>query len=80
MPKYIVPLTTWANASITIETDETDLETVARMAEEKIHASLCHQCSNEGNSYLEIGDEWTVPTHPTTGKPEVHIESDESEA
>jgi hypothetical protein len=63
MPKYVVPVTTWANASVTVETDETDPVVIARLAESAVHASLCHKCNGSDNTYLEIGDEWTAAEH-----------------
>lgn len=73
MPRYNVPLTGWANITVTVETDETDEtdpEEIARLAEANAFASLCHQCSGERNSSLEIGDQWEATTHE--GKPEIY--------
>ncbi|WP_330479876.1 hypothetical protein OG301_39385 (plasmid) [Streptomyces platensis] len=58
MPKYNVPLTSWANISVTVETDETDPEKIAELAQEQAGVSLCHQCA--GKHGLDIGDEWSL--------------------
>lgn len=68
MATYKVPLTTWANAVVEVETDETDPEKIAELALEGIQASLCHQCSSRDG--LEIGDVWD-PLRDN-GKPEVY--------
>lgn len=58
MTRYTVPLTTWANIAVTVETDETDPEKIAGLAMEAASPSLCHQCSDSRNDSLEIGGEW----------------------
>jgi len=50
-----VPLTTWANTTVDVETDETDPAVIARLAEEQAYVSLCHQCAD-----VDLGDEWTA--------------------
>lgn len=72
MATYMVPLTTWANATATVETDETDPEKIAELAMEQHAVSLCHQCA--GRDGLEIGDIWDPIMDG--GKPEVHKISD----
>lgn len=72
MARYSVPLTGWANISVDVETDETDPDKIARLAEEQASPSLCHQCAGGGNNWLEIGDEWAPGSTP----PEVYKESD----
>lgn len=58
MPKYIVPLTTYANCAVEVETDSEDPVEIAKLAEEQVDVSLCNHCSGGGNSGLEIGDVW----------------------
>lgn len=74
MAVYRVPLTTWANTTVDVETDSTDADEIARMAEESArmpeesaHVSLCHQCAN----HLDVGDEWNAVK--TDGDPSGHI-------
>lgn len=69
MARYNVPLTTWANATVTVETDETDPEKIAQLAQEQVAVSLCHQCADSRNDGLDIGDEWSAVL--TEGKPEI---------
>ena len=61
--KYSVPLTTWANVSVDVETDSTHPAEIVQEAERSNRVSLCNGCSGKNNSFLEIGDEWTVPEH-----------------
>lgn len=75
MAKYIVPLTSWANIAVTVETGETDPEKIAELAIEAASPTLCHQCSDSRNDSLEIGDQWD-PTYGDDGKPEITKESD----
>ena len=74
MPKYSVPLTTWANITVTVETDETDPLKIAELALEEASVSLCHSCGGDRNHGLEVGDAWE-PTL-TDGKPEVYESED----
>jgi hypothetical protein len=69
-PRYTVPLTTWANCAVTVETDSTDPNVIARLAEEQAEPSLCHQCADTANDSLEIGDEWTAVE--SEGVSEIH--------
>ncbi|MEW1547515.1 hypothetical protein [Streptomyces tsukubensis] len=63
MTKYRINLSTAANASITVETEETDPELIYQ---EALHEGIphpCAQCSGWGQNWeLEIGDEWDVET------------------
>ncbi|MFE9391694.1 hypothetical protein [Streptomyces sp. NPDC006784] len=70
MPKYTVPLTGYANIAVTVETDETDPEAIAELAQEQVYVSLCHQCGGHTNSSLEVGDEWEA-VRREHGTPEV---------
>ena len=74
MPKYTVPLTTWANIAVEVETDETDPKKIAQLAQEQAGVSLCCHCA--GNHGLEIGDEWDAVHDNKTGSPEVYQTSD----
>lgn len=74
MPKYTVPLTSWANISVTVETDETDPEKIVELALEEAGVSLCHQCAGHTNNSLDVGDEWH-PSRDKDGTPEVYEES-----
>lgn len=65
--RYRVPLTTWANTTVDVETDSTDSDEIARLAEESAYASLCHRCAER----LEVGDGWTAVE--TNGDPSEHI-------
>jgi hypothetical protein len=76
MAKYTVPLTGWANIAVTVETDETDPEEIAELAQMEAGASLCHHCSDSRNDSLEIGDEWEPVISDETGKPEITKEDD----
>jgi hypothetical protein len=66
MAKYRVPLSGYAGTTVDVETDETDPEKIARLAEEDAYVSLCHQCASQA----DIGDEWTAVEHD--GKPEIY--------
>jgi hypothetical protein len=68
MATYRVPLTSWANAAVEVETEETDPEKIAELAMEQHSVSLCHQCA--GRDGLEIGDVWDPVLND--GKPEVY--------
>lgn len=68
MATYHVPLTTWADATVTVETDETDPEKIVDLAMEQVSVSLCHHCS--GNDGLTLGDTWEPVQND--GKPEVY--------
>ena len=71
MAKYSVPLTTWANTAVYVETDSTDLEEIARLAEEQVNVGgLCHQCASD----VDLGDVWEVAMY--NGKPEVYKEDE----
>jgi hypothetical protein len=70
MAKYSVPLTTWANTAVTVETDETDPEIIAEIAESEVYTGLCHQCASK----VDLGDDWSSVTHD--GKPEVYKEDE----
>ena len=58
MPTYQVPVTVWADAVVTIETDETDPDKIAEMVETNVPVTLCSGCSDHRNGSLSIGDEW----------------------
>jgi hypothetical protein len=65
-----VPITTWANATATVDVpdDVTDPAIIAEMALEQFEgASLCRQCSS-----LDLGDEWNTVLDSKTGRPEVY--------
>ncbi|MGN6128502.1 MAG: hypothetical protein ACTHON_18240 [Humibacter sp.] len=67
MPKYRVPMTTWANATVDVETDETDPEKIFELATEGA-PSICAQCSGWGRKHsLEIGDDWEPATDEEGG-------------
>jgi hypothetical protein len=51
MAKYVVPLTTWADVVVTVETDETDPEKIAVLAMEQ---------GPERGDEVNIGDVWAV--------------------
>lgn len=77
MATYIVPLTSYANIAVTVETDETDPEKIAELAIEIAAPSLCHQCAGQRNDSLEIGDDWNVVRGlDGNGPPEVTKEKD----
>lgn len=70
MPKYSVPMTSWASITVEVETDETDPQKIAELAQEEASISLCHQCADSRNNSLDIGDEWEPVL--VDGKPEVY--------
>jgi hypothetical protein len=77
MPKYRVPLTTYASASILVETDETDPEKILEEALGEGVPGICAQCSGWGRNHsLEVGDEWEPVQDVETGEPEIYEESD----
>ncbi|MEU5742096.1 hypothetical protein ABZ784_29395 [Streptomyces tendae] len=76
MAKYNVPLTGWANITVTVETDETDPEKIVELAQDEAGASLCHHCASQTNNSLDLGDEWTACRDPKTGTVEVYKETD----
>lgn len=65
--RYRVPLTTWANTTVDVETDSTDADEISRLAEENAYVSLCHQCADK----VDVGDEWNAVE--TNGDPSEHI-------
>ena len=69
---YNVPLTTWANITVTVETDETDPEKIAELAMGQAGVSLCHQCGGSRNDGLEVGDDWDVSRMTPDSPPEVY--------
>lgn len=75
MTRYTVPLTSWANIAVTVETDETDPEKIAELAGMKASPHLCHQCGGSRNDSLEIGDEWE-PVRGENGELYMTKESD----
>lgn len=60
MPRYVVPLTTYANCAVEVETDSEDPAEITRLAEEQVYVRLCNHCSSSGNESLEVGDEWAA--------------------
>lgn len=75
MAKYTVPLTTWANATVTVETDSTDPEEIAQLAWENT-PDICANCGGWGRDFsLEIGDEWeSVPRSKDDSTPTIYRE------
>lgn len=75
MAKYTVPLTSWANATVTVETDETDPEKIVELAYDDT-PGICAQCGGWGRTFsLEIGDEWeTVPRSDDDPTPTIYRE------
>jgi len=71
MPRYTVPLMTWANIAVDVDAPEDATpEQIAELAiEQHEGTSLCHQCAGTRNNGLEIGDEWEPVLHD--GVPEV---------
>lgn len=68
MAKYRIPMTTYVNTSVEVETDETDPEKIVEAAYEQANfPSICAQCSGWGNDQeLELGDDWSpVPMSST---------------
>lgn len=79
MAKYRIPMTTYANTSIEVETDETDPEKIIQAAYEQAEfPTICAQCSGWGrDTELEIGDDWeTVPKSHDDSTPIVEKISD----
>ena len=76
MAKYNVPLTGWANITVTVETNETDPEKIVELAQENAGVSLCHHCASQRNNSLDVGDEWEPTRDGETGKPEVYEETE----
>ncbi|MEU9259013.1 hypothetical protein AB0D68_11070 [Streptomyces sp. NPDC048212] len=70
MAKYTVPLWGYANTAVEVETDSTDLNEIAALAELQAHATLCHQCAHN----VDLGDEWQPVMYE--GKPEVYKEDE----
>lgn len=71
MPRYSVPLQTWAGTVVYVETDSTDPEEIASLAEEQVEVgSLCHQCASD----VDLGDVWEAVEF--NGKPEVYKEEE----
>ncbi|MFI6117444.1 hypothetical protein [Kitasatospora sp. NPDC051164] len=64
MPRYSVPLTTYASTSVEIDApDDATPEQIAELALEHVAyeggPTLCHHCTNSRNGGgLELGDEW----------------------
>ncbi|WP_432158581.1 hypothetical protein [Streptomyces sp. bgisy153] len=64
MTAYTVPLTTYVDTLVRVETDLTDLDAIAARALELVDVgSLCHQCASD----VELGDDWECIT--VDGKP-----------
>lgn len=75
MPKYRVPMTTYANATIVVETDKTDPEEIFEEALAQGGPGVCAQCSGWGQSYsLEIGDDWEPVTDKEGGASVYEVE------
>ena len=71
MARYAVPLQTYASTVVYVETDETDPNKIASLAEEQVEVgSLCHQCASD----VDLGDVWEVVEYD--GKPEVYKEDE----
>jgi hypothetical protein len=75
MARITVPLMTWANIAVTIDTDETDPEKIAELASENVKAYLCTQCADSGNDSLELGDDWQ-PVRTDGGPPHMTREDE----
>jgi hypothetical protein len=76
MPKYRVPMTTYANASVLVETDETDPEKIFEEALSQGGPSICAQCSGWGRTHsLEIGDDWEPETDEEGGASVYEVEN-----
>jgi hypothetical protein len=75
MATYNVPLTGWANITVTVETDETDPEKIVELAQYEAGVSLCHHCASSTNNSLDIGDEWTPSRDVKTGAPDIYKET-----
>ncbi|MFF8992598.1 hypothetical protein ACF09H_22210 [Streptomyces sp. NPDC014983] len=55
MTAYTVPLTTYADTVVRVESELTDLVAIAELALEAVDiGSLCHQCASD----VELGDDW----------------------
>ncbi|WP_217231396.1 hypothetical protein [Streptomyces anulatus] len=55
MTAYTVPLTTYADTAVRVESTLTDLVAIAELALEAVDiGSLCHQCASD----VELGDDW----------------------
>ena len=75
MAKYVVLLVGHANATVTVETDETDPERILEEAWENT-PSICAQCGGWGQIFsLELGDEWE-PVEDEDGKPTIYKEDE----
>lgn len=71
MAKYAVPLQTHASTVVYVETEFTDPDEIARLAEESVNIrNLCHQCASD----VDLGDEWSAVVFD--GKPEVYKEDE----
>lgn len=70
MARYSVPLTSYANTAVYVDTDETDPELIAEMAQEQANTGLCNQCASK----VDLGDDWTPVLW--NGKPEVYKEDE----
>jgi hypothetical protein len=75
MAKYTVLLVSHANATVTVETDETDPERILEAAWENT-PSICAQCGGWGRKFsLELGDEWE-PVEDENGNPTIYKEDE----
>ena len=75
MAKYTVLLTTWANAAVTVETDETDPDLILEEAWQNTPV-VCAQCAGWGREWsLEVGDDWN-PGEDENGKPTIYKEGE----
>jgi hypothetical protein len=73
MAKYRVNLTGYADASITVETEETDPGRIYEEAMTEGVPGLCAQCSGWGRDHsLDVGDEWEPETDRETKEVVVH--------
>ncbi|AZM51791.1 hypothetical protein DMA15_03665 [Streptomyces sp. WAC 01529] len=76
MTKYTVPLSGYASATVTVETDSTDPEKILDLAYEEGVPGICAQCSGWGRDHsLGLGDEWEPVTDPKTKTAIVYDES-----
>lgn len=74
MAKYTIPLSGYASATLTIETDETDPENILEEALSAGVPGICAQCSGWGRPYsIDLGDEWE-PVLRSDGSPEIYAE------
>lgn len=54
MTTYTVPLTTYVDTAVRVETDPSDPDVIVELALELVDiGSLCHQCGD-----VELGDDW----------------------